>query len=164
VTEPDDDPPRGDAGDRQAALAFLAANHVMALATRAEDGPPHLVSLLYVHDGFALDWVSDPASRHSRHLAAEPRCAAAVAPDTQAFQTIQGLQMRGEARRLDGVVERTQAMARLAMRYDFLARIASQPGALVDAWNKAAVYRFIPRRILWIDNRQGFGHKRLIDA
>jgi len=159
-TEDRDAPPLGGAGERAAALAFLGANHVMALATQSPDGTPHLVSLLYVHDAFSLDWVSDPASHHSRHLLAEARCAVVVAPDTDAFQTIQGLQMKGRARRLEGPVETAAALGRLALRYDFLARLGSQPGALVEAWKKAALYRFTPERIVWIDNRQGFGHKR----
>jgi hypothetical protein len=49
-------------------IAFLDAHHVMSLATSGESGP-HAANVLYVRDDFALLWVSDPISRHSREIA-----------------------------------------------------------------------------------------------
>jgi hypothetical protein len=51
------------------ALCLLPAagqvGFVMSLATSGESGP-HAANVLYVRDDFALLWVSDPISRHSR--------------------------------------------------------------------------------------------------
>jgi nitroimidazol reductase NimA-like FMN-containing flavoprotein (pyridoxamine 5'-phosphate oxidase superfamily) len=52
--------------------AFLAAHHVMSLATMGSSGP-HATSLLYACDGLALVWVSEPDSRHSREIEADLR-------------------------------------------------------------------------------------------
>jgi uncharacterized protein YhbP (UPF0306 family) len=59
--------------------AFLAAQHVMSVATLGPSGP-HATSLFYACDGLALVWVSEPDSQHSREIEADPRVAATVAP------------------------------------------------------------------------------------
>lgn len=57
---------------------------------------PHVANLFYACDGFALIWLSDPASRHSRDVDAEPRVAATIAADFADFTEIRGLQIRGQ--------------------------------------------------------------------
>ncbi|MBI2319702.1 MAG: pyridoxamine 5'-phosphate oxidase family protein, partial [Betaproteobacteria bacterium] len=78
---------------------FLAAHHVLSLATSAA-GEAHAASLMYAVDGFALYWMSDPKSRHSLELEANPRVAATIAPDYTDFKSIRGLQIAGTAARL----------------------------------------------------------------
>jgi uncharacterized protein YhbP (UPF0306 family) len=60
---------------------FLDQNHVLSLATVGEEGP-HAASLFYARDDRYLLWVSDPASRHSRHIERNARVSATIAPDT----------------------------------------------------------------------------------
>ena len=139
--------------------AFIVAHHTMTLATTAEDGNAHAASLLYAPDGLSLVWTSDPASRHSLHLAARRRVTATIAPDYSDFAAIRGVQMAGEADRLSGVIDSARAGALLMARYPFLAQLAAAPEALRAAWAKASFYRFTPSRIALIDNTRGFGHK-----
>jgi len=143
-------------------LAFLDAHTVMSLATAGQDGG-HAASLMYARDGFTLYWVSDPESRHSRELEAQPRCAATVAPDYDDFKQIRGLQIQGRARRLKGPAARAKGMARLAARYPFLKQFLTGRADLVRQMRKAAVYRLDPERIALIDNSKGFGHRDILE-
>ncbi|HSM18914.1 MAG TPA: pyridoxamine 5'-phosphate oxidase family protein, partial [Hyphomicrobiales bacterium] len=111
-------------------LAFLDAHTVMSLATSGADGG-HAASLMYARDGLALYWVSDPESRHSREIEADPRVAATIAPDYDDFKEIHGLQIHGRARRLDSAAARAKGIARLAARYPFLKQFLSGPAELV---------------------------------
>jgi hypothetical protein len=79
-----------------------------------------------------------------------------IAPDYSDFRAIRGLQIEGEARRLE---DTGPARALMAARYSFLAQISAAPVALLKAWRKAAFYRLTPSRITLIDNTRGFGHK-----
>ncbi len=74
--------------DRQIGT-FLAAHHVMSLATVGSNGP-HATSLFYACDGLALVWVSELNTQHSRDIDADPRAAATVAPDYSDFAAIRG--------------------------------------------------------------------------
>jgi uncharacterized protein YhbP (UPF0306 family) len=141
--------------------AFLDAHHVMSLATSGPQGP-HAANVFYARDGFALVWVSGPQSRHSAELEADPRVAATVAPDYQDFAKICGVQISGEAHRLHGASQLSRACALLETRYTFLRQLFDQ-SSIKQAYESAAFYRLVPRRVALIDNRRGFGHKEALD-
>jgi len=138
---------------------FLAAHHVMSLATFGHNGP-HAASLFYAYDSFELIWISDPASRHSRDVDTEPRVAATVAPDYADFAQIRGLQIWGTARRIEQV-ERARYLRLLEARYAFLK--FSGLKKMHDAYAKSAIYCLDPNRIVLIDNTRGFGHKEILE-
>ena len=142
-------------------LAFLDAHTVVSLATTGDDGA-HAASLMYVRDGFALYWVSDPDSRHSRELEASPHVAATIAPDYEDFGLIRGLQIHGTARRLKSPTARAKGIARLAARYAFLKQFLTGPAELTRQMSKAALYRLDPERITLTDNSKGFGHRDVL--
>ena len=142
--------------------AFLDAYHVMSLATLGTGGP-HATNLFYACDGLALLWVSDPDTRHSREIEADPRVAATVAPDYTDFALIRGVQMTGTARRIVAVTERIRHLAKLEARYAFLGQLAREPSKLREAYARTAVYRLQPARIVLIDNTKGFGHKETLE-
>lgn len=144
--------------------SFLAAHHVMGLATMADDATVHAASLFYAVDGLSLVWTSDPAARHSGHLETQRRVAATVAPDCADFQAVRGLQIAGVARRLRDAAEVERASARMRQRYPFLDQLASGPPALREAWARAGFYRLDPERITLIDNSRGFGHKAALQV
>jgi uncharacterized protein len=140
---------------------FLEAHHVMTLTTVA-DGAPHAASLMYAREGFTLYWTSDPATRHSRELEANPRIAATIAPDYSDFRTIRGLQIAGHAERLSAEPDVKRARARMQARYAFLAELAQGPEALRAAYAKAGFYELRPERIILIDNTRSFGDKETL--
>ena len=138
---------------------FLAAHHVMTLATTGEGGVAHAASLMFAAEHLSLYWMSDSAARHSRHVAANPRVAATVAPDYADFHAIRGLQITGTVRRLRDPAELEHAQQLMRSRYAFLDQLARGPAALSEAARHAGHYRLTPERITQIDNSKGFGHK-----
>ena len=144
--------------------AFLAAHHVVSLATTDDDGGPHAACVMYALDGLRLYWMSDPESRHSRYIGARPRVTATVAPDYSDFREIRGLQLFGRARRIAGGAELGQARQRMVERYAFLAELAGGQPALRAAFDKAGFYCLEPHRITLIDNTRGFGHKETLEV
>ena len=142
--------------------AFLDAHHVVSLATCGPAGP-HAATVFYVRDGLALLWVSDPNSRHSAELAADPRVAATVAPDYFEFDDILGVQISGRAHAIADAAERADAELKLQARYPSLKRISEGPRALREAYQRAEFYRLAPARLVLIDNSRGFGHKDTLE-
>jgi uncharacterized protein YhbP (UPF0306 family) len=59
--------------------------------------------------------------------------------------------------------ERAKHMAVLENRYAFLRRTDEGPKKMHDAYSQAAIYRLDPKRIVFIDNTKGFGHKETLD-
>ena len=139
---------------------FLAAHHVVPLATAAV--AVHAASVMYAPEGLALVWMSSLDTRHSRHLEADPRVAATVAPDYTDFRDIRGLQIFGRAQRITGVAAVARAMLLMTGRYGFLRELASGPAPLRQAVERAGFYRLSPERITLIDNTRGFGHKETL--
>jgi uncharacterized protein YhbP (UPF0306 family) len=142
--------------------SFLAAHHVMSLATFGSSGP-HATSLFYACDGLALVWVSEPDTQHSQEIAVDPRAAATVAPDYSEFTAIRGVQITGKARRIVAADERMRHLAQLEARYSFLGQLAAGPSKLRQAYARTAVYRLDPVRVVLIDNTKGFGHKETLE-
>ena len=141
-------------------LDFLTEHHAMTLATA---GPgPHAAAVLYAHREFALYWVSDPESRHSREIAAGGAVAATINRDYADFTQIRGLQLAGPAVMLKGI-EAAVGLSVLARRYPFLEQFAGSGGVLFGALAKASVWRFDPIRNVYVDNTRGFGFKETLE-
>jgi hypothetical protein len=134
---------------RDKALAYLAAHNVMTLATRSV----WAAAVFYANDGFDLYFLSSPASRHARDLAADPRVAAAVHEDYRDWRAIQGVQLSGTAERLEGAA-RDAALARYRQKFSFL---GNAPAPVMEALGKAACYRLAAAEVHFVDNSAGFG-------
>ena len=142
--------------------SFLAAHHVMSLATSGAAGA-NATNLFYACDGLALIWASEPDTQHSREIEADPRVAATVAPDYSDFAAIRGVQIAGVASRVVVADERERHKALLEARYPFLRQLAAGPFELRQAFARSTVYRLQPSRIVLIDNTKGFGHKETLE-
>jgi uncharacterized protein YhbP (UPF0306 family) len=141
--------------------SFLASQHVMSLATFDPKGP-HATSLFFACDGLGLVWLSDPVSRHSQQIEADPRVAATVAPDCFDFSAIHGVQITGTARQVFSADQQTRHLGQLEARYPFLRQLANWPPKLRESYARSAVYRLQPTSIVLIDNSQSFGHKETL--
>jgi uncharacterized protein len=134
--------------------AFLAAHHVMTLATcRARK--PWAAAVFYAADRLALYFVSAPVSRHCADIDASGEAAAAVHAECRDWRDIKGLQIEGEAKRLSGAAARRAARL-YAQKF---VELASAPEAIRKALEKGAWYRLSPTRIRLIDNAVAFGHR-----
>lgn len=141
---------------------FLAAHNSMTLATVGPDGAPQAAAVFYAAgDDLSLYFLSSPRSRHSENLLAEPRVAATVHADGQAWQAIQGLQIEGRAFPVAGVRETAQAARVYAGRFEFVRTLlegADGPTTLAGPVATSRFYVLHPRWIRLVDNTLGFGH------
>lgn len=144
-------------------LEQLRDHTVCTLATASDDGV-HAASLMYALDGYALVWLSEAKSRHSRHIENTPDVAVTIARQYDDFEAIVGLQMAGRAMRITAAADKQATLALLAARYPFLEQFQSGPKALVARFAAIDYYRFDPQTITLIDNSKGFGHKETLAA
>ena len=143
---------------------FLAQHNTMTLATANADGTVQAAAVFYAADeAFNLIFLSSPKSRHSINLASQPRVAATIQADNQAWQTIQGLQIEGTAQGVEGPAELAQAVRVYAGRFEFLRSLlggdVGGPAVLRGPLARSHFYVLRPAWIRLIDNTQGFGHK-----
>jgi uncharacterized protein YhbP (UPF0306 family) len=146
---------------RLRALDYLRGHHVMTLATHGSAGP-WAAAVFYVNDGFTLYFLSAPATRHARDMAANPRVAATIQEDYDDWTRIRGVQLEGEACQLAGE-EAEQARRLYGEKYPIVA--GPSPAAIATALAKVRWYRVTPAQLYFVDNSAGFGHRdRIIPA
>jgi uncharacterized protein YhbP (UPF0306 family) len=141
--------------------AFLHGHHVMTLATQGAEGP-WAAALFYAPDGDDLVFLSARTSRHGRDLASQPRCAATIQDQEQDWRSIRGIQLEGAAAQLAGA-EGDEARRLYAERFAFV-RPHLAPAAILEALARVQWYRLRVSRLLFIDNRRGFGKRQEFGA
>ena len=142
---------------REKTLAYLSDRNVMTLATI---GPQGLwaAAVFYVNDGFTLYFLSAPTSRHSLNIEAQPTVSAAIQEDYKDWREIKGIQLEGEARRIEGA-EQAAAIARYGLKFPIVGNLATAPAEIVKAMSRIAWYKVAPTRLYFIDNSLGLGHR-----
>lgn len=140
---------------------YLQRHHVMTLATCGVDGP-WAAAVFYANAGDRLFFISSPGSRHCRNLAQDPRCAATIQEDYSGWAQIKGIQLEGQVSEIQGE-EALRARQCYGDKFPLVGQLASAPAAIVEAFAKVRWYRLQPRRMHFIDNSQGFGHRDEID-
>ncbi len=139
---------------RGRALAYVAGHHVMTLATNGPEGL-WAAAVFYAHDDFRFIFLSAGHTRHAQNMAAAPDVAATIQSDYAAWTAIKGIQLEGTVEQLHGA-RRAAAMARYAARFGFL----GQPVAVIErALARVNWYELRPRRLYFVDNTLGFGHR-----
>ena len=146
---------------RRRVAAYLREHHVMTLATHGSEGV-WAAAVFYVNDGHNLLFLSSPASRHCRNLAASPRVSATIQEDYADWPEIKGVQLEGNASEIRG--EEEQRARRLyGEKFSVIRGLAQAPVALATAMDKVRWYKVVPERLYFIDNSAGFGHRDAID-
>ncbi len=140
---------------------YLAAHHVMTLATHGAEGP-WAAAVFYASDGCSLIFLSSPNTRHCSNLALDARCAATIQEDYSDWAKIKGIQLEGRVTELQGDEER-RARKLYAEKFPIASPLGDVPPAIVKALAKVRWYRLVPERFHFIDNSKGFGHRDEID-
>jgi uncharacterized protein YhbP (UPF0306 family) len=142
---------------RDKTLAYLRDHNVMTLATT---GPQGLwaAAVFYVNDGFTLYFLSAPTSRHSLNIKTLPGVSATIQEDYKDWREIKGIQLEGEARRIEGA-EQAAAIARYGLKFPIVGNLASAPAEIVKAMSRIVWYKVAPTRLYFIDNALGLGHR-----
>jgi len=136
------------------ALAELLSLAAMTLATVGADGAPHAAPVYFATDAkLNFYFFSDPGSQHAHDLARCPQAAAAIYPECYGWQEIRGLQLRGEARRLEVGPAWEVAWQVYSAKLPFVL-------AMRDLIAKSEFYTLQPRWIRLVDNRRGFGFRQ----
>lgn len=146
-----------DAVARERALDYLAGHRVMTLATHGVEGP-WAAAVFYANDGFNLYFVSAPASRHSRDLAAHAAVAATVQEDYRDWREIKGIQLEGTVEQVSGA-EKTRVQGLYGKKFPFAAGPGSASAAIAAAFAKVRWYKLAATRAYFVDNSAGFGHR-----
>lgn len=139
---------------RQMALSYLRDHRVMTLATVGETGV-WAAAVFYVSREFDFYFLSAGHTRHARNMAENPKVAATIQEDYEDWPAIQGVQLEGGVRQLDGQ-ERERAISWYMAKFPFLAGAAPQ---LATALLKVDWYQLRAERLYFIDNSLGLGHR-----
>lgn len=133
----------------------------LTLATCGPDGEPHAAPVYFAASGsllpapapgLTLFFFSASGSQHALDLDRDPRAAAAIFLDSQDWQDIRGLQLRGEARPVLPGAAWEQAWEAYRAKFPFV-------DALKTVVAQNTLYGFTPRWVRLVDNRRGFGFK-----
>lgn len=140
---------------------YLAAQHVMTLATQGADGP-WAAAVFYVETDDGLVFLSSPASRHAGHLRHDVRCAAEIHGAADDWARIRGIQIEGRVELLQGDAAHLASEC-YARKFAFVrAEVAAAP--IVQALARVQWYRLRIARLWFIDNARGFGQRQCFDA
>ena len=140
---------------------YLAAHHVMTLATHGAEGP-WAAAVFYASDGCSLIFLSSPKTRHCQNLALDARCAATIQEDYSDWAEIKGIQLEGRVSELTGEEER-RAQTLYGEKFPIASPLGNVPPAIVKALAKVRWFRLVPERFYFIDNSKGFGHRDEIE-
>ena len=150
---------------RRSILDYLETHNVMTIAS-CQDNVPWAAAVFYASDGFDLYFLSNPRSRHGTCMAANPMVSAAIHEDYHDWRTIQGIQLEGKAERLRSLKLQARCWMVYSRKFPFVKEFF-QPGNLQQLLQpKLAgirLYRIVPQKIWFIDNRRGFGHREMLD-
>lgn len=138
-------------------LAYLHSHNVLTLATSGPEGV-WAAAVFYVNAGFNLFFLSAPTTRHCINIAADPRVSGAIHEDYREWPDIRGIQLEGEARRIEGE-ERLVAIARYGRKFPVVGNLEQAPVEIARAMGRIAWYRVTPDVLYFIDNSLGFGHR-----
>jgi len=143
---------------------YLQFHNTMTLATCAGD-IPWAATVFYASDDFELYFFSSPDSRHCQNLSVNPRVAATIQEDYKDWREIKGIQLEGKIVLVEGVLEKTKAMAVYARKYADVIKLFTDPrsGVFYKAFLKVKFYRLVPEKLFYIDNQQGFGKRQELD-
>jgi uncharacterized protein YhbP (UPF0306 family) len=78
-------------------LDFLRARNTLTLATAAPAGLPHAATMIYVNDGLALYFCTQPETTTARHLEQNPNVSFTIDEYTSDWGKAKGVQGTGEA-------------------------------------------------------------------
>lgn len=142
---------------------MLTAHHVLTLATSRE-GVAWAATVFYASDAaFNLYFVSDRRTRHAQDMLANPQVALAINADPDNWHDVRGLQMAGEAARVEGV-ERATALALYLGKFASVKALFESPRSadeqtIAQRLKNTDFWRVTPNFIRLVDNERGFGFR-----
>lgn len=147
---------------RKILLDYMDGCSSLSLATE-KDGRPWSASLFFVNIGFEIYFLSSPSSRHGENILVNPEVSATINPDYSKWQDIKGIQLEGRAEKIGGIIENPKIVAAYLRKFpdvtDFLKSPLKMGAAVSTKVAKVAFYRLKPRKMFFVNNSLGFGHR-----
>lgn len=141
---------------------FLAEQTTLTLGTLNPDLSPYLCDVFFAHDlALSFFFLSDPRTQHAQNLTRTSKVSATVHQAVTDWQAIRGVQMMGEAMRVNEA-ERERGFEMYVAKFPFVREWLPSVEALGQLHKRFGIielYKIMPRWLRWIDNTQGFGHK-----
>ena len=152
-----------DQQDRQHIKEYLAAHNTVTLASCSANGPWAAAVFFASDENLTLYFKSDPKTRHMIDILDDPRVAATVQDDGQAWQSIRGLQLVGSCSRV-GDHDTSRVNDLYVEKYPFLGAVTDDSSdqderVLAERLQKTPFYQLCPQWVRLIDNTRGFGQK-----
>ena len=136
---------------------FLAQCITLTVSTVSPNGSPRAADVYFCSDAdLNVYFYSDPASRHSRNIARDPRVAVAVRVESMDWHEVKGVQLEGEAARVDDLDERQKAWRMMCAKFPFYE-------SFTDVIARLEICRITPQSVRWLDNSISFGYKEDFD-
>lgn len=140
--------------DRQQALHYLQTHQVMTLATVGSESV-WATAVFYANQGFDFYFLSAAHTRHAQNFKHQSHIAATVQEDYRDWPNIKGIQLEGIVKQLSGTSQ-IKAIAHYTQKYPFLANADMK---IARALAKVNWYKLITKRLYFIDNSKGLGHR-----
>ena len=152
---------------RQTILQYLQDQHTATLATAGDEGPWAAAVFYACADDLTLYFLSDPATRHGRDLAANPQAAATIHGDAGDWRRIKGVQLVGRAEWVTNPLELAHAWRLYLAKFPFVHDFLRAPGEFLEAYavrmGKVRFYRLVPRKVWFTDNERHFGKRDVLE-
>ncbi len=140
---------------------YLRNHQVATLATHSGDDL-WAAAVFYVNAGYTLYFLSSPTSRHCLNLSQRPCVAVTIQEDYADWLEIQGIQIEGVVSELSGT-EEGLARRLYGQKFPVVGKLAQAPASIVKALAKVRWYKVVPKRLYFLDNTVGLGHRDEVD-
>ena len=133
---------------------LLADRTTLTLAC-VDEGGPWAADVYFVRMGGALYFYSSRESRHARAFKDDPRAAGTIHTDAKGWRDICGIQLEGTVTEVESKSEKGRAVASYFLKFPFAVEVFGRKRLS----EKVRIYKFIPARVLLIENSEKFGER-----
>lgn len=133
---------------------YLSSHLYLNLATVNPDGTPLAHTVGFANDGVTVYFVTDSKTRKARNIDSKPDVAYTCDEDYIDLHSIQGVQIKGKAELVTDGPDIEKIMVLMLQKYPQMKDMPANPDYVF--------YRIEPVEGVFIDNRQGFGHREEI--
>ena len=135
-------------------LAVCAETPALTLATVSAEGSPAAATLFFAYtNDLRLYFLSAEHTQHVQNLLHNPQVAVTIAPQTDHWAQIRGIQLRGTAHMLTAPAEEARARAIYTARFPFVRAFAARLAQM--RW-----FAIVPIWARLTDNRVAFAFKQ----
>lgn len=143
--------------------SYLQDHNVLNLSTSGSDGP-WSSAVFFAHHDLHFWFMSNPDTRHGKHILELGRMGASVHEDYGSWQEIKGLQMQGSVWLVKEEAERKAGLKAFFRKFCFAEAFfrSGVPEELKARMRNIHLFCFRPDVVYWLDNSSGFGNRQCI--